>query len=62
MIFYACTVLVSWADTPFPTLDNTGVRSFAFNTPLWGAVDAEIKVLSDENTELKRSPFKAWSR
>ena len=30
--------------------------------PQWGAADAEIKVPSDENTELKRSPFKAWSR
>ena len=28
----------------------------------WRAVDAEIKVPSGENTELKRSPFKAWSR
>ena len=28
----------------------------------WGAVDAEIKVSSCEHTELKRSPFKAWSR
>ena len=28
----------------------------------WEAVDAEIKVSSDENTELKGSPFKAWSR
>ena len=28
-------------------------------TPQWGAADAEIKVPSDENTELKRSPFKA---
>ena len=27
-----------------------------------GAADAEIKVPSGENTELKRSPFKAWSR
>ena len=26
------------------------------------AADAEIKVPSGENTELKRSPFKAWSR
>ena len=31
-------------------------------TPQWGAADAEIKVPSDENTELKRSPFQAWSR
>ena len=29
--------------------------------PQWGAADAEIKVLSGENTELKRSPFKALS-
>ena len=29
--------------------------------PQWGAVDAEIKVPSGENTELKRSPFEAWS-
>ena len=28
----------------------------------WGAADAEIKVPSDESTEFKRSPFKAWSR
>ena len=30
--------------------------------PQWGAVDAEIKVPSGENTGLKRSPFIAWSR
>ena len=30
--------------------------------PQWGAADVEIKVPSGENTELKRSPFKAWSR
>ena len=30
--------------------------------PQWGAADAEIKVPSGENTELKRSPFIAWSR
>ena len=28
----------------------------------WGAADAEIKVPSGENTELKHSPFIAWSR
>ena len=27
-------------------------------TPQWGAADAEIKVPSGENTELKRSPLK----
>ena len=30
--------------------------------PQWGAADAEINVPSGENTELKRSPFQAWSR
>ena len=30
--------------------------------PQWGAADSEIKAPSGENTELKRSPFKAWSR
>ena len=30
--------------------------------PQWGAADAEIKVPSGENTELKRSPLEAWSR
>ena len=30
--------------------------------PQWGAADAEIKVPSGESTELKRSPFNAWSR
>ena len=30
--------------------------------PQWVAADAEIKIPSGENTELKRSPFKAWSR
>ena len=31
-------------------------------SPQWRAADAEIKVPSGENTELKRSPFIAWSR
>ena len=35
---------------------------FVLSAPQWRAVDAEIKVPSDENTELKRSPFTAWSR
>ena len=30
--------------------------------PQWGAADADIKVLSDENAELQDSPIKAWSR
>ena len=35
-------------------------RSLSLMVPQWGAADAEIKVPSGENTELKRSPFKAW--
>ena len=42
---------------PFTT-SQTLLRA---KTPQWGAADAEIKVPSGENTELKRSPFKAWS-
>ena len=34
-------------------------RAPMIKTPQWGAVDTEIKVQSGENTELKRSPFKA---
>ena len=30
--------------------------------PQLGAADAEIKVLCGENTELKSSPFRGWSR
>ena len=52
------------------------VKSFIFRVPTdhspynilrhtnqqWGAADAEIKVPSVKSTELKGSPFKAWSR
>ena len=38
-------------------------KSDLFNLlPRWGAADAKFKVPSGENTELKHSPFKAWSR
>ena len=44
-------------------LPMRSVKSFpVIYLPQWGAADAEIKVPSDENTELKRSPFKVWSR
>ena len=33
-----------------------------FWTPQWGTTDAEIKDLSVEKSELKGSPYKAWSR
>ena len=42
---------------------STACHAVGFvETPQWGAADAEMKVPSGENTELKRSPFKAWSR
>ena len=38
------------------------VKLFSLFSPKWGAAHTEIKVPSGENTELKRSPFKALSR
>ena len=38
------------------------VHVYYTKKPQWGAADTEIKVPSGENTELKRSPFKAWSK
>ena len=35
-----------------------GMQFAAVLSPQWGAADAEIKVPSGENTELKRSPLK----
>ena len=40
----------------------TELYPFILLSPQWEAVDAEIKVPSGENIELKRSPFTAWSR
>ena len=37
-------------------------NNYTGRAPQLAAVDAEIKVPSGENTELKRFPFKAWSR
>ena len=41
---------------------NKMSKTVLIQTPQWGAADADIKVPSGENTELKRSPFQAWSR
>ena len=30
--------------------------------PQWGAADAEFNIASNENTELKGTPFNTWSR
>ena len=43
-------------------LPKVVLEQFMLNAPQWGAADAEIKVPSVENTELKGFPFKAWSR
>ena len=48
--------------TLFPRSPHTFSSRFSHLTPQWGAADAKIKIPSGENTELKRSPFKAWSR
>ena len=47
--------------------DQSGFRHYMltkFRTGAlqWGAAETEIKVPSGENTERKRSPFKAWGR
>ena len=46
------------------TADISLTRVYPLSTvsPQWGAADAEIKVPSVENTELKGSHLKAWSR
>ena len=43
------------------TSDQQPLRMLV-SSPQGGAADAEIKVPSGENTELKRSPITAWSR
>ena len=50
--FYAVSVCVRVTDSIGPFLVSLQ----------WGTADAEINVPSGENTELKRCPFKAWSR
>ena len=52
IIMRQCVVWKSWF-----TIFNAKVIA-----PQWGAADAEIKVPSGENTELKCSSFTAWSR
>ena len=48
---------------PSPSLHQVQYTvSVSPSAPQWGAADAEIKVPSGENTELKHSPFQAWSR
>ena len=44
------------------TQNEISWKTLECNYPQWGAADAEIKVPSGEDTELKRFPLKAWSR
>ena len=58
-------LLLCWAVTEWTGLSARLMFIYNGNSvlpPQWGAADAEIKVPSSENTELKRSPFKALSR
>ena len=57
-ILFLCLFLSLW---PFQ-LHISLRKSPSALTPQWRAADAEIEVLPDENTDLKGSLFKAWSR
>ena len=60
-------VMVAWSQFvylskwTFPSYTFVSRVFFPLETTV-GSCDAEIKVPSGENTELKRSPFKVWSR
>ncbi len=60
-VLFVCLFFVSFLSSSFIILYAVFVCSL-LDIPQWGAADAEIKVPSGENTELKRSPFQAWSR
>ena len=55
-------VIVRWIMETHRYRMHIRVNIYCIGAPQWGAADAEIKVPSDENTELKSSPFKVWSR
>ena len=55
-MFFFSEAVVMWSVT---RPNHTRFRPLTA-APQWGAADADIKVPSGENTELKRSPFKAW--
>ena len=55
---YVCVLTSRWQPLQYYLLQALT----AATAPHWGAADAGIKVPSGENTELKRSPFEAWSR
>ena len=59
-VFKTIFLLQDDNDTLLSHLSYCGLSYFT--PPPRGAADAEIKVPSGENTNRKRSPFKAWSR
>ena len=50
------------SDKSISLRSNMRLMRSLVTTPQWRAADAEIKVPFGENTELKHSPFQAWSR
>ena len=63
------STLCLWSSHLRPFSTSTWVECVSFSIwivswslPQWGAADAKSKVPSGENTELKCSPFKGWSR
>ena len=59
------TVVCELRNSSAPVITVLGLfrlGATSMTPPQWGAADAEIKVPSDENTELKGSPFQGWSR
>ena len=61
-ILFLCLFLFMVLSTVFHSIHSHDNSPLSHSAPQWGAADAEIKVPSGETTELKRSPFKAWSR
>ena len=63
-MYHKCstTILISVLRKVWNVISMVKIQSPVRSRPSLRAADAEIKVPSGENTEFKRSPFKAWSR
>ena len=62
LIVWYITEMSLYVPIVSPSLINSCMHPLCLSSPQWEAADTEIKVPSGENTELKRSPFKALSR
>ena len=62
LIVWYITEMSLYVPIVSPSLINSCMHPLCLSSPQWEAADTEIKVPSGENTQLKRSPFKAWSR